>query len=119
MRDLQVTKSWLSRSSKTQLFGSCLAAEGLQSVTALVRAACDCRRDTLDGWLQSQAESLPTAETRVIAIGQESRPTVLPVLQSIAEHSVLLRFHYSLLSTAVCYGLYVLDDFVRSTSRKV
>eukprot|EP00439_Symbiodinium_sp_Y106_P066407 s1553_g10.t2 len=34
------------------------------------------KRDTLDGWLQSQAESLPTAETRVIAIGQESRPLV-------------------------------------------
>ena len=73
MRDLQVTKSWLSRNSKTQLFGSCLAAEGLQNVTTLIRP--DCRRDTLDGWLQSQAESLPTAETRVIAIGQESRPT--------------------------------------------
>ncbi|CAE7528019.1 unnamed protein product [Symbiodinium natans] len=34
------------------------------------------KRDTLDGWLDSQAESLPTAETRVIAIGKESRPLV-------------------------------------------
>ncbi|CAE7172531.1 unnamed protein product, partial [Symbiodinium pilosum] len=34
------------------------------------------KRDTLTGWLESQAESLPTAETRVIAIGHESRPLV-------------------------------------------
>ena len=31
------------------------------------------RRDTLDGWLGSQVEDLPTAETRVIAIGHDSR----------------------------------------------
>ncbi|CAK9110556.1 unnamed protein product [Durusdinium trenchii] len=34
------------------------------------------KRDTLDGWLSQQAKDLPTAETRVIAIGQDSRPLV-------------------------------------------
>lgn len=35
------------------------------------------RRDTLDGWLSQQAKDLPTAETRVIAIGQDSRRLVV------------------------------------------
>jgi len=34
------------------------------------------KRDILDGWLQSQASDLPTAETRVVAIGKKSRPLV-------------------------------------------
>ncbi|CAE8616973.1 unnamed protein product [Polarella glacialis] len=43
---------------------------------AKLKEAVAWKRDTLDGWLAAEAERLPTAETRVIAIGGEGRPMV-------------------------------------------
>lgn len=34
------------------------------------------RRDTLDGWLSSEAGDLARAETRVVALGHDGRPLV-------------------------------------------
>lgn len=53
------------------------ATEGDQqlAVTKLKKAVA-WKRDTLDGWHAAEAESLKSAETRVIAIGHDSRPLI-------------------------------------------
>lgn len=43
---------------------------------AKLKQAVAWKKDVLDKWLAQQADILPTTETRVIAIGQDSRPLV-------------------------------------------
>lgn len=66
--------AWLSAGDVQRML---VATQGDQrlAVTKL-REAVRWKRDTLDTWRAQEAEKLQSAETRIIAIGEESRPLV-------------------------------------------
>jgi len=68
------TAAWLVEGDVRRMF---VATRGDETLAlAKLKEAVRWKSTTLDGWLAREARSLPTAETRVIAIGHDSRPMV-------------------------------------------